>query len=452
MSKNVKGSDILNAVKSAASTQYNLAVPYADGTDANIREIGSIITSYQPRALEFYDTLIGMIGQQLIKSKYYKNRLEMWGGRDLARGETVQEIFIDLCKTHHYDANAAETTFAAREKPGVYTQFHTLNLRLFYKVSDSVPDLSRAFMSDDGVISFVEGLVKAMYKSAAYDLQLAYKYMVGRAVLDGHIKTVKIPEYNDPDNANEITRIIRETGLNFTNMSPLYTESGVRNNAEFEEQVLTMANAAAANVDVYSLARAYNLDYVKFMGNVLNLDTFNDVDSERLAEIFAGEPNFKPFTAEEKTLLSGIGAVLASRDFFMIFRKYFGPGAPFMNGQSLYTNQWLHVWEILSYSIFENAVAFVTTDSTVTSVTVNGAASVGKGTNSTYTATVATTGYASKDVTWSISGQEKTDTTINPKTGVLTVASDETATTLTVKATSDFDNTKNGTKSVTVPA
>jgi hypothetical protein len=72
-------------------------------------------------------------------------------------------------------------------------------------------------------------------------------------------------------------------------------------------------------------------------------------------------------------------------------------------------------------------------------------ASVWKGANRAFTVSVA----PSQTVTWSISGDHKADTTIS-RSGVLTVGSDETATTLTVKAISTADTSKFGTATVAV--
>jgi len=89
--------------------------------------------------------------------------------------------------------------------------------------------------------------------------------------------------------------------------------------------------------------------------------------------------------------------------------------------------------------------------SEVTSVTVSPAtASVEKGMTHQFTVIVDVVGGASQAVTWTVADNISTGTTIVD--GLLTVAADETATTLTVTAMSDFDNTKSGTATVTVTA
>jgi hypothetical protein len=97
------------------------------------------------------------------------------------------------------------------------------------------------------------------------------------------------------------------------------------------------------------------------------------------------------------------------------------------------------------------AVSIITP--TVTGVTVSGNDSVAKGKTGTYTATVAGTNDPPQTVTWDIATSGvKTGTSINSATGVLTVADDETLTSITVRATSTFDLGKSGTKSVSIPA
>jgi len=81
----------------------------------------------------------------------------------------------------------------------------------------------------------------------------------------------------------------------------------------------------------------------------------------------------------------------------------------------------------------------------VSSVTVSPASqSVQKGMTQQFTATVVASGGLSTDVVWSVSGNVSTGTAITALGGLLTVSTAETATTLTVRATSIADNTVYG--------
>ena len=86
----------------------------------------------------------------------------------------------------------------------------------------------------------------------------------------------------------------------------------------------------------------------------------------------------------------------------------------------------------------------------ITSVTVSPpAATVEAGQMQQFTATVSGTGGFSQKVTWSVSGGVSAGTSISAN-GLLTVAADETATSLTVMATASGDSSKSASVTVTV--
>ncbi len=90
------------------------------------------------------------------------------------------------------------------------------------------------------------------------------------------------------------------------------------------------------------------------------------------------------------------------------------------------------------------------TPPTITGVTVDpDTAEVEVGETKQFTATVTGTGYYNKSVVWTVSGNESTGTFISSN-GVLNIATDETATTLTVKATAVGNSGKSATATVTV--
>ena len=105
----------------------------------------------------------------------------------------------------------------------------------------------------------------------------------------------------------------------------------------------------------------------------------------------------------------------------------------------------------LTFTLTVNASGGGTTP-TVTAVKVAPAtADVQKGSTRTFSATVEGTNSPSQAVTWTMTGNSDANTNISTA-GVLTVAAGETASTLTVKATSNADSTKSGTATVTVKA
>ena len=85
---------------------------------------------------------------------------------------------------------------------------------------------------------------------------------------------------------------------------------------------------------------------------------------------------------------------------------------------------------------------------TVVSVTVLGPGKVAVGGTATFSVTVVVTGSVSQDVSWTVEGADSDDTTITA--GTLSVGDDETAESLTIKATSTTTTTVSGTLTVEV--
>jgi uncharacterized protein YjdB len=105
----------------------------------------------------------------------------------------------------------------------------------------------------------------------------------------------------------------------------------------------------------------------------------------------------------------------------------------------------------MSSSPFENAICFTTEAQGVTSVTVSpSTASVTKGQNLELSAVVVTTGFANKAVYWSVDSDAYADGVRISDGGKLIVPADATVESITVTATSIYDNTVSGTATITV--
>jgi autotransporter-associated beta strand protein len=108
------------------------------------------------------------------------------------------------------------------------------------------------------------------------------------------------------------------------------------------------------------------------------------------------------------------------------------------------------VFDIQKYGTATVTITNVPVQPEVVSVTVSpDLVDVQKGNTENFFANVQIISSANQDVTWSIQGQTSVTTTID-NYGTLTIASDETADTITVIATSDFDPLKFGTAKVAV--
>lgn len=443
---------ILNTLRANASAEYYKAVPEATDTTDSIRAVGTAIMGHQSLRNEFIDTLVNRIALVLITSRSYSNPLA-WAKRGyLELGETVEEIFVEMAKAHPFDPDVAESEVFKREIPDVKTMFHMINVKAFYKQTVSNDQLRAAFLSWDGVTDLVSRIVQAMYSGMAWDEYIMTKYMIDVLLLNGNLATTAIPVYTDAANANQVVTAIKSVSNQMEFPRTDYNIAGVANFVEKKNQYLLQTSAFSANIDVNSLAKAFNLSYVEFEGKNAMVDSFafTAAEKERLAALLNKDSSFAPFTDEENQKLASVGAVLVDRDFFMIFDNL-QEATSIYNSQGLYYNNTLHVWKIFSASPFADAMAFTTLATTVNTVTVTPAkVTSAKGTYTQFSAAVDGAGFVNQGVTWGISGQGADSKTNINSAGLLFIDPAETGTTITVTATSTVDPTKTDTATVTV--
>ena len=442
---NANSVQILNAIRNEAPSSYRDYVPVAENNTASIRRIGEIIMQYQPLQNDFLKALVNRIGRVLITSKLYSNPWADFKKGMLEFGETVEEVFVNLAKPHQFDPAVAENEVFKREIPDVRAAFHSINYQKFYKTTISNDQLRQAFLSWDGITDLISKIIDAMYTGANYDEFITMKYLIARLALEGNIYPANIPVVN-ADNAKSIVSTIKGVSNELEFLSTKYNMAGVATYTNKNEQYIILNAAFDAVIDVEVLASAFNIDKAQFMGRRVLVDSFANLDNDRLSQLF---PDFVPFTREQIAQLNTIPAVILDRDWFMIFDNFYNFTEHY-NGEGLYWNYWYHVWKTFSASPFANGILFTTETPGITSVTVSPAtATVAKGGSLQLSSTVVSTGFASKGVTWSVTGAADSGTTVSPS-GLLYVNPNETATTITVTATSIYNSAKTGTSTITV--
>ena len=422
----------------------------------SLHNIGEYIMSYEPYMNAYITALVNRIARVIVTSRVWKDKWAVFEMGKLDYGETVEEIFVNIAKPHSYDPAKAETQVFKREIPDVRAAFHSMNYQKFYKVTISKEQLRQAFLSYYDMNEVIARIVDSLYTGMNLDVFLTKKYMLAREAINGGIYTVVTKPISgdgaDPDDA--ITKYRQYTN-NLEFLKTLYNRAGVRNSTPIFDQVIIVPNEAEATLGVKVLAAAFNLSEVDYISKRIPVDSFEfDADDEaRLAELFANDDTYKPFTGDEKEALQLISAVKLAKDWFMCFDN-FEQLTENYNGEGVYWQYFFHVWKTFSVSPFANAVLFTSQVSEITAVTVSPTtANVAQGTAIVMSAKVAGTGLFEKTVEWSVKGTGAlaSGTRIGGTSGVLHVASDEkVGNVLTVTATAKDGQT--GTARITVTA
>ena len=306
-----------------------------------------------------------------------------------------------------------------------------------------------AFMSWDGVTSLISSIVESMYTAANYDEFITMKYLLCRRILSGEMY------WGNPSDialeTKDIIKSIRKNSDNLTFLSPKYNIAGVYNSTEKNNQYIIIPSTYMADFDVDVLAAAFNMSKVEFMGHVVLVDSFTDIDTARLNELFKDDPTYTGFKAGDLEALNLVAAVLVDKDFFMIFDNLQNFTENY-NGQGLYWNYFYHVWKTFSTSPYANAILFTAggeADWGAARVVVTpNAATVLPGQSVQLKANlVVNTPFVSKAIDWESNSEYAT---VN-KSGVVTVLSTATkGTTITITAKAHANPETAGTATITV--
>ena len=436
--------NILNAIRNNASNEYRDYVPPI--TDVSqLRSIGTIIMDYPALQNQFLSALINRIGRVLISSKLYENPWSRFKKGMLDYGETVEEIFANIAKPYEFEgSHTSPTTQFQKHLPDVRAAFHVMNYRKYYPVTIEEQKLRQAFLSADGVTNLIGEIVQTLYTGANYDEFLTMKYLLAKTILAGRMYPIEVSAATAA-NAKDIVTTVKANSNILEFPSTKYNPAHVFQHTKKSEQIIFINAAFDAVVDVNVLASAFNMDKAEFMGQRVLIDSFGALDTDRLNELFADDPNYEELTDAELAALDAVPMAVVDEKFFMVFDNL-NEFTEVYNGELLYWNYFYHQWKTFSTSPFSNALVYVPATPTVSSVTVTpDTATVQANSSIQLTTVVATTGFAPKTVVY----ESDTEGVTITEGGVVQIDAGISGT-VTITVTSTFDDTKSATVTLTV--
>lgn len=431
-------SAILDAIRGIASTDYQRRIPATDtaGVAATIENL----TKPENRQWmnEFIDALVNRIGMTIARSNSWSNPLAPFKRGMLEYGNTIEEIQVGLLEAHGYDPDRdyMEKTLFGRERPEVQVNFHTINRQDMYKVTINPDLLKRAFLAESGLSGFVNQLMEAPTTSDQWDEFLLTSSLFKEYEHNGGFYHVNVPDVanlnSTGDDARLALRKMRAMAGNIKFLSTEYNAAKMPVYAKPDDLMLFVTPEFNAAIDVEALAGAFNIDRAQMHGKIVELP-------------------------ESAIGVDGAQAIMTTSDFFVIADALFESTNQW-NPASLHNNYFLHHHQVISASRFVPAVMFttgaddevitirtnVTGISDITFEPVDGVTptSVERGGMVALLASAESTPDGADAVTWGVTGNTSGRTYIT-QYGVLHVAPDETATSLTVTAATagvDYDN------------
>lgn len=419
-----KGAKVFNVVRENASKVFMETVPSA--TEDNIQTLSNILfnDAYQPMLNEFVTNLINRIGLTIIRNKTFSNPLSILRKGSMPLGTDIQDLYENPAEAEQYElSNTAMAKLLTITDPDTHVAYYRRNRKDLYTKTISRENLQGAFVSWEKFENYISAITTSLYSGNYID-----EFELTKALVDGAYDNNKVIVETVTAVTDETTAkaFIKKCRSLFTKMKLPSTKynayskfSGakgvIKTWTEDDRFVLIVTSDVMAEVDVDVLARAFNIENTKFLGRVIEVDSFENEE---------------------------IQAILCDEAWFQIYENLMRFDE-FYNARTMTWNEYLHVWQTYAICPFANAIVFATAQpKPATAISV---ADVSVVEDATANVTVTLTPADATSELIFISGDETVFTVSS--TGVVTGVSAGTGT-LTVET----DNGLSDTATVTVTA
>lgn len=444
--KNLNAVNVVNVINSEVNKVYATNLPAVD--DASFSGMAKQLRQApQPVQNAWQENLTNLVGMQIVKNK---RQFESYF-RKLHQGEIatwdIQLQMMDLINARSFSPDADADDFFADEKPDIATQYANSVLRTKFPVSINEESLYGAFISQDAFMNYLGTIESVLYSSLEMCDVTTVKELISKNVADGNIYLIPIDKVVDQATALDFTAKLKAIAADMSvEMSPKYNLSGFNTWTPREEGVIISDTDTQAVTETYSLAWAFNKEYL------------------------ALEQGGQAITMANDSICDGaVFALYADRYAFEI-RNIIGfpKTASQYFGNTLTLKRWLHYQALYTISFFNNIVAFADknkVDSTqVSSIALSlrsGNSGLNKGAKDQVYVSAMTiaSGYVfDKFGDYAVSGNTSTKTVIDAKAGKITIGADETGSDVsgltgkyvTVTWTSHLDNTVTATLNIKI--
>lgn len=412
--KNLNAVNVVNVINSEVNKVYATSLPAVD--DASFSGMAKQLRQ-APQQVQnaWQEALTNLVGMQIVKNK---RQFESYF-RKLHQGEIatfdIQLQMMDLINARSFSPDADADDFFEDDKPDIATQYANSVLKTKFPVSINEESLYGAFISQDAFMNYLGTIESVLYSSLEMCDVTTVKELISKNVADGNIYLIPIDKVVDQATALDFTAKLKAIAADMSvEMSPKYNLSGFNTWTPREEGVIISDTDTQAVTETYSLAWAFNKEYL------------------------ALEQGGQAITMANDSICDGaVFALYADRYAFEI-RNIIGfpKTASQYFGNTLTLKRWLHYQALYTISFFNNIVAFADKNkvdaSQVSSIALSlrsGNTGLNKGAKDQVYVSAMTiaSGYVfDKFGDYTVSGNTSTKTVIDAKAGKITIGADET--------------------------
>lgn len=334
-SDNIK---ILNSIRNEQTLTYQQRIPEA--TKANVQKVLRNLQNNPMQWNEFVNGFINKIGLTIFQNSNWKNKLAEFKRGFVSGGDTIEEYIVGLVESQTYDPDReyGEKVLFGTHRPRVEVAYHKINRQEFYVVTINKTLLERAFLTPMGLHDFSLQFLESASRSDQLDEFLVTCSMFREYDNNGGFFRVNVPSVSSPTStpadARMALRRVKEMVEILGFPSVHYNAAKMPVSTEPGDLILFCTPEWKAAVDVEALAAAFQIDKMSIEQRMITIpkEHFNMPDVE---------------------------AILTTKDFFVIADTHFSV-EEMRNPAALQSNHFLHHHQIISVSLFVNAVAFTT--------------------------------------------------------------------------------------------
>ena len=336
-----KGAKVFNVIRENASKVFMETVPSA--TEDNIQTLSNILfnDAYQPMLNEFVTNLINRIGLTIIRNKTFSNPLSILRKGSVPLGTDIQDLYENPAEAEAYElSNTAMAKLLTITDPDTHVAYYRRNRKDMYTKTISRENLQGAFVSWEKFESYISAITTSLYSGNYIDEFELTKSLVDGAYDNDKVIVETISAVTDETSAKAFIKkcrsLFNKMKLPSTQYNAYSKFSGAKGTiktwTEEDRFVLIVTSDVMAEVDVDVLARAFNIENTKFLGRVIEVDSFENEE---------------------------IQAILCDESWFQIYENLMRFDE-FYNARTMTWNEYLHVWQTYAICPFANAVVFAT--------------------------------------------------------------------------------------------
>lgn len=414
-----KGAKVFNVVRENMNEVYLNTLPSA--TEDNIQTLSNILfnDAYQPMLNDFVTNLINRIALTIVRNKTFNNPLSILRKGSVPLGTDIQDIYENPAEAEQYElSNTEMAKLLTITDPDTHVAYYRRNRRDLYTKTISRENLQGAFVSWEKFESYISAITTSLYSGNYIDEFKLTKALVDGAYDNNKVIVETVTAVTDEASAKAFIKKARAlyNKMKFpsTNYNAYSKFSGAKGEittwTDDDRVVLIVTSDVMAEVDVDVLARAFNIDNTKFLGRVIEIDSFENPE---------------------------IQAVICDEAWFQIYENIMRFDE-FYNARVMAWNEYLHVWQTYAICPFANAVVLATAQPTpATAISVGSDVDLdlsstpqGEKLEITLTPTNATTDVefsSSNDAVFTVSKVSNTEVQVTPiavGTGILTAKTD----------------------------